>query len=97
MLDLDRISDQAPPAMGKSLDLLERLKAAGEPISISINGQISLPIRDDGAFQLLFSPLERLEVAEMLRERLAELDAGGPTFSMEEVKEMFGAKHGISV
>ncbi len=97
MPDLDQIIDQAPPTMGKILYLLDRLKAAGEPITLSINGRGNLPIRDDGAFQLLFTLIERLEVTEMLRERLADLDAGAPTFSMEEAKEMIRAKHGLSV
>ena len=78
MLDLDQIIDQAPPTTGKIMYLLDRLKATGEPITLSINGRGNLPISDDGAFQLLFDLVERLEVTEMLRERLAELDAEGP-------------------
>ena len=95
MLDLDRIIDQAPPGMGKMTHLLECLAAAGEPITLSINGRGDLPIRNDGAYQLLFTLIERLEVTEMLRERLAELDAGAPTYSMEEVRAMVEAKHGL--
>jgi hypothetical protein len=97
MLDLDQIIDQAPPSSGKIMHLLEYLKSYGEPITLSINGRGNLPIRDDGAFQLLLTLVERLEVTEMLRERLAELDAGGPTYSAEEAKELIRAKHGISV
>ena len=97
MLDLDQIIEEAPPTTGKIIHLIERLMAAGEPITLSINGRGNLPIRDDGAFQMLFTLVERLETTEMIRERLAELDAGGPTYSMEEVKEMIRVKHGISV
>ena len=95
MLDPDRIIDQAPPGTGKIMHLLDCLSAFGEPITLSINGRGDLPIRDDGAFQLLFTLVERLEVTEMLRERLAELDAGAPTFGMEEARAMIGAKHGL--
>ncbi len=95
MLDLDQIIEQAPTGTGKMIHLLECLMAAGEPITVSINGQGNLPIRDDGAFQLLFTLIDRLEVTEMLRERLAELDAGAPTYSLDEVKAMIGAKHGL--
>ena len=97
MLDLDRIIEEAPPTTGKILHLLESLMAAGEPITLSINGRGNLPVRDEGAFQILFTLIERLELTELLRERLADLDAGSPTYSMEEVKEMIRAKHGISV
>lgn len=97
MLDLDQISDQAPTTMGEILYLLHRLKAAGEPITLSINGRGDLPIKDDGAYQLLLNLVDRLEVTEVLRERLADLDAGRPTLSMEEAKEQVRAKYGISV
>ncbi len=95
MLDLDQIIEQTPPGTGQIMHLLECLMAAKEPITVSINGRGNLPIRDDGAYQLLFTLVERLELTEMLRERLEELDAGAPTYSMEEVKAMIGAKHGI--
>ena len=63
--------------MGKIMYLIERLKATGEPITLSINGRgANLSVSDDGAFQLLFDLVERLEVTEMLRERLAELARG---------------------
>ena len=97
MLDLDQTVEQAPPTQGSVGHLLECLKAAGEPISLSINGKGNLPITDDGSFQILVSLIERLEVTEMLRERLAELNAGAPTYRVEQAKEMIRAKHGISV
>lgn len=97
MLELDQIIDQAPPDTGKIMHLLECLMAAGAPITLSINGRGNLPITDDGAFQLLFTLVERLEVTEMLRERLAELDAGGLTYTAEEAKAMIKAKHEVSV
>jgi hypothetical protein len=97
MQEIDQIIEQAPPGTGKFMHLLECLKSYGEPVTLSINGRGNLPIRDDGAYQMLFSLVERLEVTEMLRERLAELDAECPTFSAEEAKEMIRAKNGISV
>ncbi len=97
MLDLDQITAEAPATTGKILHLLERLKAAGEPITLSINGRGNLPIGDDGAFQMLFTLVERLEATEMLRERLADLDSGRPTLTEAEVKAHLRAKHGISL
>jgi hypothetical protein len=88
MLDLDQIIDQVPPTSGKIMHLLEHLKSFGEPITLSINGRGNLSVSDDGAYQLLFTLVERLEVTEMLRERLAELDAGCPTYSSEEAKDL---------
>lgn len=97
MLDLDRISDQAPPFMGKTVYLLRQLKAAGEPITLSVNGRGHLSIQDDESYQLLLDLVDRLELTEVLRERLADLDAGRPMLSMEEAKERIRAKYGISI
>lgn len=97
MPDFDQISDRAKSATAEITDLLRRLRAAGKPIKLSINGRGNLPVKDDGAYQLLLALVDRLEVTEVLRERLADLDAGRPTLSMEEAKEHVRAKDGISL
>lgn len=86
MLDLDRISNQAPPGVGEVLHLFNQLEEQGEPITISINGKADLAVSDDGSFRMLADLGDRLELLEVLKQSIKELDEG-KGMSMKEVKE----------
>ena len=96
MLDLDRVSDQVPPGMGEIVYLLRRLKEAGEPISISINGRGHLAVSDDASYRMLLELVDRLELIEVLHQNTKDLDEG-KGLSLEEVKEQARTKYGISL
>jgi hypothetical protein len=96
MLDLDQVSDQAPPAMGKTVYLLRKLKDAGEPITISVNGRGNLVVADDGSYGMLLDLVDRLELIEVLKQNKKELD-DGKGLSLEEVKEQAKNKYGYSL
>lgn len=96
MLDLDRISDQVPPGMGKVVHLLHQLDEQGEPIVISINGKVDIAVADDGSFRMLVDLVDRLELLEVLKRATKELDEG-KGLSLEEVKEQARVKYGISL
>ncbi len=95
MLDLDRISDQVPPGMGKVVHLLQ-LDEQGEPIVISINGKVDIAVADDGSFRMLVDLVDRLELLEVLKWATKDLDEG-KGLSLEEVKEQARVKYGISL
>ena len=96
MLDLDRDSDQAPPCVGETAYLLRRLKEAGEPITISVNGKGTLRIADEGSYGMLLDLIDRLETIESINEGNKELDEG-KGLSLEEVKEQAKQRYGISL
>jgi sulfur carrier protein ThiS len=95
MLDLDRISDQVPPGMGKVVHLLHQLDDQDEPIVISINGKVDLAVSDEGSFRMLVDLVDRIELMEVLKQARKDLDEG-KGLSMEEVKEQARVKYGIS-
>ena len=96
MLDLDQISDQVPPGVGKIVHLLHQLDDQDEPIVISINGKVDLAISDEGSFRMLVELVDRIELLEALKQATKSLDEG-KGLSLEEVKEQARVKYGISL
>jgi hypothetical protein len=97
MQDVDRASEQTPPGMGQTAYLLRKLRKAGEPITLSVNGRGDLSIKDDWSFQKLIELVDLLETTELLRERLEGPDEDREWLTLEEVKEQARAKYGISL
>jgi hypothetical protein len=95
MLDLDRVSDQIPPGMGKVGYLVRHLIQAGEPITISVNGRTQLTI-GDSSYDELLTFVDLVETTEILRERLEAFHAGEKGVSMEEIKAEAHRKYGPS-
>jgi hypothetical protein len=96
MLNLDHVTDQAPPGMGKTVFLLRQLKAAGEPITLSVNGKGNLAVADDALYGMLLDLVDRLELLEELKKSKNELNEG-KGLSLEEVKEQARLKYGYSL
>lgn len=95
MIELDRVSDPVPPGMGKVVQLLYQLEDQGEPIVISINGKVEITVADDRSFRKLVDLVDELERIESLKQAAKELDEG-KGLSLEEVRELFRVKYGIS-
>ncbi len=97
MIDIDRKSDPYPPTMGAMARLVLELRAAGEPISISINGRGLLPITDEESIRRLFDFVDEMESVEALRPRIERLDRGEKSLSLEEEKQELNRRHGTSI
>ena len=91
----DRRSDRYPPTMGDLARLILEAQAAGEPITLSINGRGKLPVADPRSAQQLYELVEQLEAVEALRQGLHALEGGQPTHGLEAVFREARAKHGI--
>ena len=96
MQDLDQIAEQAPPLMSKTVYLLEQLKAAGEPITISINGRTGIVVDDEKSIDHLIALVDRLETIKIVRDRLKDYDEGRRGLSLDEMKEQVRSKYGFS-
>ena len=83
-----------PPPSSKPVRDLLRLRDDGEPITLTINGKITLPVRDAASFDKLLDLVEWLDTVEILRERLDNADER-KCLSLEEVRARLGEKHGV--
>lgn len=97
MIDIDRKSDPYPPTMGAMARLVLELQAAGEPITLSINGRGQLPIADAESIGQLFDFVDQMESIEALRPRIERLNRGETGLTLEEVKQELNRRHGTSI
>ncbi len=95
MIDIDRKSDPYPPTMGAMARLVLELRAAGEPISISINGRGSLSVASEATVRQLFEFVDQLETIAVLNERLQAAETGGTSISLDEFQREMHQKYGI--
>jgi hypothetical protein len=86
---LDTEQDVNPPPSSRVARLLLQLKEAGQPLSISINGEAELFVGDATSFEMLLELVERLESIESVRRGLKEV-AEGKGIPLEEVKARYG-------
>lgn len=66
----------------------------GEPLTLTINGKITLPVRDPDSFDKLLDLVEWLDEVEILRTRLEDADSR-ECLSVEEVKARLRGRHGV--
>ena len=83
-----------PPPSSKPVRELLELKDEGEPITITINGKITLPVRDIESFDKLVDFVEWLDNVEEIRLALEDCEAGR-TISLEEAKARFRERQRI--
>ncbi len=94
MIDIDRKFDPYPPTMGEMARLVLELKAAGEPISLSINGRGKLAVGSDATVRQLFELVDQLETIAVLNDRLQASEGGEQGISLEEFKLEMHQKYG---
>jgi hypothetical protein len=83
-----------PPPSSRAVRSLLELSESDQPISLTINGKITLPVRDQASLEKLLDLVEWLDTVELLRERLDDV-SGGEVCSLEEVRARLQEKHGI--
>jgi PHD/YefM family antitoxin component YafN of YafNO toxin-antitoxin module len=76
MLDLNRDLDTPSDSRHDTSGFIRRLKEAGQPIVLTINGKTELVIQDKASFQRLLELAERVEDLEITRQAVAEMEAG---------------------
>lgn len=94
---LDTEPDISPPPSSPTVRRLLEWKKAGEPIALSINGRVELEVKDEGSFRLLLELADRLDLDQILRERIADFDRGDEGVSLEQAKEEARRKCGLSL
>ncbi len=83
-----------PPPSSKPVRDLFQLKDDGEPITLTINGKITLPVRDEASFDKLVDLVEWLDEVEEVRLAVEEIEQG-KGISLEDAKARLRERHGV--
>jgi prevent-host-death family protein len=76
MVDLTRDIDSLSNFKRDTSRFVERMKATGQPVVLTINGRAELVVQDAASYQQLRSLAERVGSLEKLRQSLEDADAG---------------------
>lgn len=93
MLDINHNADYAPEE--NAVNSIERLREAGEPIILTVNGKVTFAVQDEESYQKLLDLIDRLETIEAVKIGLEEMERG-ETRSFEEFDREMRLKYGIS-
>lgn len=85
MLDTHRDVDSPSNSERDIPKFLRRLKEAGHPVVLTINGEARLVVQDPASYEKLLEIAERAEQMEALGEAVEEMRAG----KGEPIEEMF--------
>src|SRR5258708_77366 len=77
-----------------TVELIQQMKEAGEPIKLAICGKVEIVIQDETSFEHLLDLIEWVETIEAIREGLASIDRGEGR-PAEEVFEEIRQKYNI--
>ncbi len=97
MRDDDESFNSGAPASANMVGLLRKLKSAGKPITLSINGQGKLEVADDESFRLALALIDRLETIEGIKEGVRFFEEGGKGFTWEQIHEEIQRKYGTPI
>lgn len=64
---------------------LDRLSTTGRPEVLTVNGEARVVVQDVAAYQKMLDALDYAETVQILRERMAAIDAGEPGIPAEQV------------
>jgi hypothetical protein len=76
-----------------TVEIIQQMKEAGEPIKLAICGKVDLVIQDETSFEHLLDLIDRVETIEGIRVGLEEMKAGKgrPAEELfEELRQEYG-------
>ena len=91
MLDLANDIRSLSDFKRNTVELMDRLRATGNPLVLTVNGRAELVVQDAAAYQAL---LDRVETIEGIQRGLADVKAGR-TRPAQQVLDRLRRKHGI--
>ena len=57
-------------------DYIERLKASGQPVVLTVNGKAEVVVQDAASYQKLLDAIDRAEAIEGIQRGLEQMEAG---------------------
>jgi prevent-host-death family protein len=79
---------EAETAGKSTADLLDELRATGQPLILTINGGETVVIQSGSSYQKLLAEIERAETLAGIREGLEDLEAGRTQLFPEFLAEL---------
>jgi|SRR5271166_154538 len=70
----------------RTTEFVERLKATGDPIVLTINGKAAVVVQDSESYQKLLDIAEHSRVLDGIREGLEDMNAGR-TISLDDFRK----------
>ena len=79
------------------VEMLRRLRAAGSPITLAINGQGRLEVADEESYQMALRLVDRLETIAGIKEGVGHFEAGHRGSTWEEIQAEIQRTYGAQV
>jgi PHD/YefM family antitoxin component YafN of YafNO toxin-antitoxin module len=95
MLDLSRDIQSLSSFKRNTSKFTEQMKATGEPIVLTVNGNAELVVQTAETYQKLLDKIEYLETIAGIKAGLADIEAG-KTRSLSDFQTEMAEKHDIS-
>jgi prevent-host-death family protein len=76
MIDLTEGIDSLTNFKRNTPAFLDRLRASGQPVVLTVNGKAKVVVQDAASYQQLLALIDRLEAIEGTRRGLSEMKAG---------------------
>ncbi|WP_017302702.1 type II toxin-antitoxin system Phd/YefM family antitoxin [Spirulina subsalsa] len=95
MLNLSRDIQSLSNFKRNTSQFTEQMKATGQPIILTVNGNAELVIQTAETYQKLLDKIEYLETLAGIKSGLADIEAGHTRY-LSEFQNAMAEKHGIS-
>ncbi len=93
-MELNQSIDSLAHFKENTQEILDQLKASGEPLFLTVNGEAELVIQNAKSYRRLVELLDRVQAIEGIREGLASMERGEGR-PAEEVFETIRERHAI--
>ena len=92
MFDITRDIDSLTHFKRNTTDILEQLKATGQPLVLTVNGKAELVVQDAAAYQRLLESVDQAEAVAGIRAGLEDVKLGR-TRPLDEAVQDFRRKY----
>jgi prevent-host-death family protein len=77
-----------------TVDLLRKMRASGQPVSLTIRGRAEMVVQDAASYQKLLDQFDDLQAVAGIRRGLADV-AAGRTTPVGDFEKEFRRRHGL--
>jgi len=90
MLELDKDIDSLSNFKRHTAEFLQRIKASGRPVILTVAGKAEVVVQDAAAYQRLLELAEQLESLDRLQQSLEDVDKGRTRPLREALQDLGG-------
>ena len=93
-MELNQAVDSLAHFKENTLEIVEKLKASGQPLVLTVDGEAELVVQEASSYRRMLEHLDRAQAMEGIREGLASMERGEGR-PAEEVFEGIRRRHRI--